>query len=119
RAQRCRRHSYIARSRPASRLHQHAFDAAVIGALDVRRKAVRAEHMAGHFNDDVVGIDLGIVVIALESLQARWTRGQHLYFAVETIGTQLGGAGTDFTLLAEPYLRCHVRPRDRERSGFT
>ena len=54
-------------------LDQDSLDSTVIRTRDEFRHPVLSEHMSSDLDDDVVGIQIGVVVVALETLQARWT----------------------------------------------
>lgn len=51
-------------------LNQHPLYAAVVRACDIISHPVLAEHMPGNLDDDVISVEIGIVVIALQALQA-------------------------------------------------
>ena len=72
--------------------------------------------MLGHFNHDVVGIDIGIVFVAAQALQTRRARSEDFH----RLALRQGGfAFFDFLLLAETHLRGNVRAVHRKRARFT
>src|SRR3954467_8592391 len=73
---------------PHSSSYQYSFDAAVVRSAHVLGQPLRAEDVARDLDDDVVGVQVRIVVVTLQSLHARWTRRQHLQFAFESTGAQ-------------------------------
>src|SRR5574343_1027976 len=62
---------------------QHAFDPAGIGLADVIGHPVVAKQVFGQFDDDVVRLGVGIVVIAGQTLQTGRAGGQNLDIAGE------------------------------------
>src|SRR5687767_8332258 len=95
--------------------NQDSLDTAVVRRPHVLGQPLRAEYVARNLHDDVVGIEICIVVVALQALHARRARSKDLHFALEAVGAQARRAGADFLLLAEAYLSRDVGPRHRER----
>src|SRR5688572_21693080 len=99
----------VLRERSAS-LHQHAFDAAIVGTRDVVGHPVRAEDAVRHLDDDVVGLeqaDLQVAGVAAESLQAARARGEDLQVALlrHAFGrAQRGLVAAQLLFLAETHL---------------
>lgn len=54
----------------ARALNEHPLDSAVVRAGHVLSHPVLAQNVPGDFNDDVVCVEIGVVVIALQALQA-------------------------------------------------
>jgi hypothetical protein len=71
------------------RLYEHALDSAAVRLRDIPGQPVGAQQVPRHLDDDVVGVDVGIVVVALQALQARWAGGQNLDVSREAVGAQL------------------------------
>lgn len=65
---------------------QHPLDAPAVGAGDEIGHPVFAQPVLRHFDDDVVGLDPGIVNVTGNALQAGGAGGEQLHFAGESVG---------------------------------
>src|SRR6188508_3014924 len=89
---------------PRSSSYQYSFDAAVVCSTHVLRQPLRAEHVPRDLHDDVVGVQVRIVVVALQPLHARRARREHLHLAFEAVGAQACRARLHLSFLAEAHL---------------
>lgn len=72
------------RGRPGEKafLDENLLDAAVLHGADELVAPVGAQDLAGHLDDDVLGVHVGALLIAGEALQAAGARGEHLDVAL-------------------------------------
>src|SRR4029450_11124697 len=87
---------------PRSCSYQYSFDAAIVRGAHVFRQPLRAQHVARDLDDDVIGVQVRIVVVALQARRARRACRQPFHFAFEAIAAQARCARLDLLLLAEP-----------------
>src|SRR5688572_31056331 len=91
--------------------YQYAFDAAVVRRAHVFRQPLRAEHVARDLDDDVVGVQVRVVVVALQPLHAGRARSQDLHFALEAVGAQALSSRPHLLFFAEAHLSRDVGTR--------
>src|SRR5260221_13115536 len=85
-------------------LDQYPFDPAVVGFPHIRGQPVGPQQVLGDLHHDVVGVEVGVVVVSLETLKARGTGRKELHLASVSAAPQLMDADTHFLLLAEAHL---------------
>ena len=107
------------RGRERERLGEKAFldenllDAAVLHGADELVAPVGAQDLAGHLDDDVLGVHVGALLIAGEALQAAGARGEHLDVALDA---GLGPGLLDLLELAVTHLGGDVGALDGEEA---
>ena len=78
-----------------------------------------AEHVSGDLDHDVIGVDVGLILVALEALQTGRAGGENFDLAFEAVGAGGGRAFLHLFGLAESDLRADIGPSDGKRTGLT